>query len=178
MRKKLGNPSTTKVFSTDDDGIRQECDTKETVEAACIRENESRFSQTEDTPAMMSPLLEELGYLADTDAAEEILAGTFEVPEGTCKYAKKLIAELEMPESVRKGGLIDDFVSTQDHISGWKKQKESISSDPEGLTFSHYKAGIEEESIAQFDATLRSLPYQYGFVPEAWIPDLEKSWSV
>jgi hypothetical protein len=42
---------------------------------------------------MMSPLLEELGYLADTEAAEEILAGTFEVPEGTCKYAKKLIAD-------------------------------------------------------------------------------------
>ena len=58
------------------------------MKAACIRENESRFSQTEDTPAMMSPLLEELGYLADTEAAEEILAGTFEVPEGTCKYAK------------------------------------------------------------------------------------------
>ena len=119
---------------------------------------------------MMSPLLEKLGYLADTEAAEEILAGTFEVPEGTCQYAKKLIAELEMPESVRKGGLNDDFVSTQDHISGWKKQKESISSDPDGLTFSHYKAGIEEDTIAQFDATLRSLPYQYGFIPEAWIP--------
>jgi hypothetical protein len=89
MRKKLGNAATTKVFTTDDDGIRRECDTKDTVEAACIRENTARFSQTEGTPGMMSPLLDDLGYLADTDAAEQILAGTYVVPEGTDKQVRR-----------------------------------------------------------------------------------------
>jgi hypothetical protein len=73
MRRKLGNSATTKVYTTDDDGIRRECDTKTTVEDACIRENTSRFSQTEGTPCMTQPLLSDLGYLADTDHADDIL---------------------------------------------------------------------------------------------------------
>ncbi len=76
MRRKLGNCATTKVYTTDDNGIRRECDTKITVEDACIRENSARFSQTEGTPAMISPLLDDLGYLTDTDQTEDMLHGT------------------------------------------------------------------------------------------------------
>ena len=169
MRRKLGNSATTKVYSTED-GIRTEWDTKETVEAACIRENSTRFSQTEGTPGMTFPLLDDLGYLGNTEAAEQILLGTYQIPEGTDPHARKLIAELRLPDAVRRNGTTVDFISTKDHVDGWKKQKENISSDPDGLTFSHYKAGSDDAVIAQFDATLRSLPYQHGFVPDAWIP--------
>jgi hypothetical protein len=170
MRRKLGNCATTKVYTTDDNGIRRECDTKITVEDACIRENSARFSQTEGTPAMLSPLLDDLGYLADTDQAEDILHGTYVVPDGTDQYAAKLIAELRMPDSIKHGNATSQYVSTQEHVSGWKKQKEGISADPDGLTFSHYKAAAQDDYLAQFDATLRSLPYQHGFVPAAWVP--------
>jgi hypothetical protein len=34
--------------------------------------------------------------------------------------------------------------STKNHVEGGKKQKENISSDPEGLTFTHYKASSEK----------------------------------
>jgi len=147
MRRKLGNPATTKVYITDEDGNRLECDTKETVEDACIHENASRFSQTQGTPGMTSPLLDSLGYLADTDEADDILHGTFEIPDGTCPYAAKLIAELRMPDSIRKDGPTSHYVSTQDHVKGWRKQKEGISADPDGLTFSHYKAGADDDYI-------------------------------
>jgi hypothetical protein len=86
MRRKLGNSATTKVYSTED-GIRSEWDTKETVEAACIRENTTRFSQTEGTPGMIFPLLDDLGYLGDTEAAEQIHLGTYQIPDGTNPYA-------------------------------------------------------------------------------------------
>ncbi len=75
-----------------------------------------------------------------------------------------------MPDSIKRDGPTSHYVSTQDHVRGWKKQKEGTSAYPDGLTFSHYKAGADDAYIAQFDATLRSLPYQHGFVPEAWIP--------
>jgi hypothetical protein len=45
------------------------------MEKACFQENEMRFSQSELTPPMQEPMLSELGYLADTLAAEEILKG-------------------------------------------------------------------------------------------------------
>ena len=63
----------------------------------------------------------------------------------------------------------------EDHIQGWKKQNERISSAPIGLHFGHYKAGIQDKDIALFDAAMRSLPYEHGFAPDLWkeIVDVE-----
>ncbi len=102
---------------------------------------------------MTEPLVTDLGYLADTDAAKHILDGTYDIPADLDPYAALLIRELRMPESIRNAPFVTSRVTTDDHIQGWKKQKETVSVDPDGLTFSHYKAGVTEDLIAQFDAT-------------------------
>jgi hypothetical protein len=170
MLRKLGNPSTTKLYFTYCDGIWTECTDKLSMEDACIAENTARFSQAESTPPMTELLVMDLGYLADTEAAQQILDGTYDIPADLDTYAAKLIHELRMPESIRKSPLVSSRVETLDHMKGWGKQKETISADPDGLTFSHYKARATDDLIAQFDATLRSLPYQHGFTPAAWMP--------
>jgi hypothetical protein len=170
MRRKLGNSATTKVYTTDNNGNRREWNRKTTVEDAYIQENTARFSQTEGTPGMTEPLLGDLGYLADTEYADEILRGTYPIPEGTCPYAAKLIAELHMPDSIARNGPTSQHVSIQDHVNGWKNRRKVSRRTRTDLPFSHYKAGAADAYIAQFDATLRSIPYQHGFVLEAWIP--------
>ena len=55
-----------------------------------------------------------------------------------------------------------------EHIAAWKSQKEHTSTEASGLTFSHFMAGCQNETIASFDAAIRSLPYHYGFSPELW----------
>jgi hypothetical protein len=164
MRRKLGQNATTQLYVTENH-VRRLVSDKIGMETACFVENDSRFSQSESTPPMMEPLLSDLGYLADTQAAEEILAGTYTIPSGVDEYTAKLIKELRTPEVIRRNPSIVDYVSTDDHIQGWKQQKESVSADPNGLSFSHFKVGLQDNLIAQFDATLRSLPYQYGFSP-------------
>jgi hypothetical protein len=57
-----------------------------TVERLIIENNSSHFCLTEDTPPMTEPLLSELGYLANTEAAERILAGNYVCPPGTDQY--------------------------------------------------------------------------------------------
>ena len=42
-----------------------------------------RREQTEDTLFMMLPLLDDLGYLADSPAADEIIEGRYHPPPGT-----------------------------------------------------------------------------------------------
>jgi hypothetical protein len=79
MQGKLQRNATTKVFVTDHDGQRM-IHKKEEIEEACIEENISRFSQSEDTPFMQEPLVSALGYLADTQSAEAILRGDFKAP--------------------------------------------------------------------------------------------------
>jgi hypothetical protein len=71
---------------------------------------------------------------ADSDAAEQVLQGTYEPPEGTAKYAVLLLQqERAMPESIQRAGPIKAEISADEHVSGWKKQKERTSSEPLGL---------------------------------------------
>jgi hypothetical protein len=47
----------------------------------CIMENNSRrFRLTESTPPMQEPLVSQLGYLGNTEAASQILNGTYVCP--------------------------------------------------------------------------------------------------
>jgi hypothetical protein len=80
MLKKLGKKSTAKLYYTSD-GVQTECTDKFSMEEACIAENTAQFSQTEATPPMTKPLVTNLGYLADTEAAQRILDDTYEIPE-------------------------------------------------------------------------------------------------
>ena len=165
-RGKYKNP-TAKVF-INADNTRIECNTKEEIEHACIQEYISRYSQSENTPPMNLPLLSELGYLCEGSAIENILQGTYQPNPETDLYSCQLLKHLKMPTIIKGSPSLTNIVAVEDHIETWKKQKEGIASDPSGLLFSHFKAGIEDNVIAQFYATTRSLPYQYGFVPDNW----------
>ena len=46
---------------------------KDDLKQVCINKNDARFSQSSDTPFMQPPLSEDLGFLANTTAADQIL---------------------------------------------------------------------------------------------------------
>ena len=70
MRKKGQQNSVNMVFETDEDGWHERI-SKDDIEDACVRENEQRFSQSSDTPFMQPLLVNDFGYLAETEAAEQ-----------------------------------------------------------------------------------------------------------
>ena len=174
MQGKLQRSATNQVFVNDHEG-RRLVTTKEDIENACINENISRFTQSKDTPPMQEPLLSALGDLADTPEAEAILDGTYAPPPETDHYAKLLIQELRMPDNIKNNPMPQNDVTPEANRQAWKRQKESVSSEPEGLTFSHYKAGAIDPMINEFDARLRGIPYKHGFSPTHWqhITDVE-----
>jgi hypothetical protein len=167
VRNKLRQGGVIKLYTLNNDGTIRELTTKKEMEHACMIENEDRFSQSSDTPFMTQPLLSDFGYLADTAFTEQILQGTYQVPTDTDKYAALLLKELQKIDS-SKIPSIPTTLTVEEHIDAWKKQKEMTSSEPSGLTFSHYKAASEDRSLATFDTALRSIPYQYGFAPAQW----------
>jgi hypothetical protein len=164
VRNKLWQGGVIKLYTLNDDGTIRELTTKKEMEQACMIENEDRFSQSSDTPFMTHPLLSDFGYLTDTAFYTQILQGTYQVPPDTDKYAALLLQELQKIDS-SKIPSIPITLSVEEHIGAWKKQKERTSSEPSGLTFSHYKAASKDKSLATFDTTLRAIPYQYGFAP-------------
>jgi hypothetical protein len=124
---------------------------------------------------MVEPLLSDLGYLANTPEAQAILDGTYNPPPAVGYCARLFLRELYMPNNVRNQPMTEIDVMPQSNRSAWKKQKEQVSSDPNGLSYSHYKAVATDNEINSFDAALRGIPYRYGFSPDHWqeITDVE-----
>jgi hypothetical protein len=93
MQGKLNRNATIQIVVNDQDGRRVITD-KSAMEDACINENISRFSQSQDTPPMTTSLVDDRGYLGDTIESQEILNGTYQPPAGINHYTKLFLKEL------------------------------------------------------------------------------------
>ena len=76
-----------RAIATGLDGVGYEVDTHSTIVEAVAPSFLMRQKQIEDTSFMISPLLDDLGYLADTPAAQDIFDGRYHPPPGTDPYA-------------------------------------------------------------------------------------------
>jgi hypothetical protein len=134
-----------KLYTTNADGTIRELTTKKEMERACMIENEDHFSQSEDAPFMKTPLLDNFGYLTNTDSAHQALQGAYNIPHDMDPYAALLLKELQKidPDKIPT---IPTTLSVEEHVGAWKKQKELTSLEPSGLSFSHYKAASEDLS--------------------------------
>ena len=124
---------------------------------------------------MQPPLLDDFGYLADTIAADQVLQGCYQAPDGTDYYASLLLDQLYTPWEVSQLAPISVEISTEEHQKAWAKLKERTSAKPTGLSFSHCKAAAQDKLLSDFDATMRNTPYANGFAPNLWrnITDVE-----
>ena len=113
---------------------------------------------------MMSPLLDDLGYLAESPVADEIIAGRYILSPGTDPYACELIEVLAMPESIRAKGPVNCIATVEEHRVGWKGQKARTASDKSTIGFEHYKTAIFDEDLCSMDCLLRTVPLEVGFV--------------
>jgi hypothetical protein len=77
---KLKSFGTSKVLAPDAHGQWIECTSKENIEQGCQEENSLCFSQTNDTPFMASPLVDDFGCLALGQAASAVLEGSYTPP--------------------------------------------------------------------------------------------------
>ena len=76
LDRKPFKPLTTVTYH-DEYGVEHECNGKEQVEAACMAEGKSRYTQVYPTPFTSGSLLDDMGFLANTEAADQILEGTY-----------------------------------------------------------------------------------------------------
>lgn len=83
IRRVLGKTSAGSVDWAEEEvnGSTVRYQRKEAVEEKIMENNEKRFRLTESTPPMRSPLLEDLGYLGDTEASKRIINGTCVCPK-------------------------------------------------------------------------------------------------
>ena len=129
------------VLAPDAEGNWIEYTNKTDIEVACFQENSRRFRQADQTPFMISPLLDEVGLLGMGPATVGILDGTYQPPEGADPWAAHLISYLGRGPGVDASSTVSVAITMEDHIAGWRKAHEQTSLGPSGLHFGHCKAG-------------------------------------
>ena len=113
VTKPKRNAGATRVEVPQPDGPGTICDTKKTVEAALAEENSKRFGLADNAPICQGALFELLGYSADTQAAEEILQGTWVPPPDTSRATLLLLEEIARIWKKMEGGEINIVVSQE-----------------------------------------------------------------
>jgi hypothetical protein len=94
MNKKFQTSGLSRIEIPQPDGSVKTCVTKEAIEDGCTDKTFLKYSQTKKTPPMTSPLLDNIGFLADTIQAQQILDGTYKPSSETDPYMKKNLNEL------------------------------------------------------------------------------------
>ena len=87
MRKKGIKTELTHVYATVN-GHRQLMENKTAIESACIQENIEHFTQANLTSMMKEPMRSAVGLLPSAQMVQQILSGTFRVPETANRYVK------------------------------------------------------------------------------------------
>ena len=139
-------------------------DTQESIFSAIAEENIRRFTQTKDTPLRQEPLRHILGDLAETEAAEAILDGSFVAPEGVDDYFVALLPFLVRPPGVKDLVLFD----AGSFMAGWKKMKEFTGCQGP-LHFGHYKALASDGELSSWAASKLYESFYSGTYPSRWL---------
>lgn len=149
-------------------GDYREYEDRASVERLIIENNAARFRLTEDTPPMTEPLLSDLGYLADTAEAEEILQGTYVCPPGADEYTAEFLQFLQRSPNVEASEQIDTTFTKEDFRWYWKKAKERTSSSISTLHFGHYKAATRNDTLSELHAVSLDIAVNSGYSPKRW----------
>ncbi len=139
---------------------------KEPIENACLREAETRFTQSHPTPFLQQPLLDDFGLFGDTAATDQVLAGTYEPKPGTDPYAVKLLPFLARPPGVKEG---KKEMTEEEYRYGWQQARESTASSYSKIHFGHYKASSRSTKQLALDFILANFPYRTAYTPRRWL---------
>ena len=143
VTNKLNGGAVTRVIKQVGDQLI-DCETKGAIEQACIECNQNKYLMpyNHQTPFTVDPLKSIFGYLGNDAPVDQVLQGTFEPPEGTDQYTRKLLLEMKMPASIAALPPCSRHVATPNHVKAWKKARERTTGGPSELTFSMFKAHL------------------------------------
>eukprot|EP00956_Cyclotella_meneghiniana_P004926 scaffold6070_cov41-Cyclotella_meneghiniana.AAC.5 len=168
MSKRTGRSVTMVQRETSDGGL-EEARTQEEVEHMVWDEiHGKRFYLAEQAPVCKGRLRGDFGYMANTSAAKEVLAGEYDFPLDGHQGTKDIFDEVARIRSI----VPENSVSTDLRRPAWKEKwrgsSEKTSSSLSGLHFGHYIAGASSEVISHHHALKATICLKRGFSIDRW----------
>ena len=171
------------VLKINGEGGEERISDKDRMYDEIIKRNREHFSQADGTPFTVEPLRSLIGETATNNFCDQILNGTInldglDIEEATKALLRNLVKNDDYEQ-------IDQHISDDDLISGYKKWNENTSTSPSGCHLGHEKAllkRIREQEIEGevsetpplykrvFQITAQKLNWaiQHGYVYERW----------
>lgn len=145
---------------------------KEGLDHVGADENEGRFSSCTETCECLhdQQLVQDIGMLCEGPAIDDILQGTYHIPEHLSKGTQTILESMPMPEIIQANPMGPPILPVEEHIEGWKKAKEPTASDSHNPDFFNYICASYDDMLADLDALTRAIPLQHGFAPPEWDP--------
>ncbi len=109
-------------------------------------ENARQYNQAENTPFGSGYLAEKIGMSASTQSAEDVLQGTFLIPdsEPLLPETREILNELGKPLTIQPC-TVKVCISSEEFKSTYKIVKEATASSPSGRHVGHYKAAATND---------------------------------
>ena len=156
------NMSTTSVVVTNPDGTVSELTNKDEMVQAIIKENISKYHQCEDTcPFLTNPLRDSFGAFGETEATEQVLAGTFQAPSTTNDMTQLFLDQCKSSNTP-----IFMKRSVAQYEESWRHMKEKTSSHD--VHFGHFKASCSHRRNLLVHYVMAEVPFRTGFAPSRW----------
>jgi hypothetical protein len=107
-------------IEVEENGFMTQYDDQATIKWKIMENNERQFRMMETTPPMQEPLVSKLGYLENTEAAKQILNGTYVCPNGINLPTQQFLSSLQLTTPITDSNQIVPLVSREDFQHYWK----------------------------------------------------------
>jgi Reverse transcriptase (RNA-dependent DNA polymerase) len=169
MRRVLGKARSgvTSVVAPNEDHEWVLLTDKMAIEKACQEENVRRFTQANDTPALLPEQVELLGWTADSEVSNNILQGNEDIR--LHPNINKLVKYLQINESIQNLPGIDKYITTEEFQEGWRKCREFTATGKSGIHFGHFKASCLDPELTEFDKDMLNISLTTGYTLQRWL---------
>ena len=139
------------------------------IEEAIMENNDKRFRLPYGTPMLDgSSLQKDLGLLSTTEAATQILGGTYHCEDDVEEETKRLIAGFSKVFDKARNLNFNQHISAQDYTTYWRGRKEKTSSSYSKLHFGHWIACADSPYLASLHAKRIELAFRSGAPLHRW----------
>lgn len=156
-------------------GLTTTYDNKEDIERVIQHECAYRFHLGHSAPISRSLLGEQLDYFRNPEVAEQILDGSYPIPDDTDPATALMLIEMgTIGRTLRAfGGHSTITVSTQEYQHYFSRINENTSSSPSGLHLGHDKAAALCDDLSDIFTLQMNTILQTGIHPARWAVALQ-----
>ena len=132
---------------------------RDKMEKQMMRNFKEKYLEVYDTNTTMEPLLSILGKDGLTEAAKEILKGTFKFPPVVHPDIIEFFQHMKISDEVMNAPPVKTTTRLDDFCSFWKAGREKIASSMSTIHNGHYIAAATSTLIATITVNLFSIPW-------------------